>query len=109
MIVGPKTASPGARSITLGDIRDGLDKTIMIAEVSNVDILWYEPRDLDAATMSWIINDPSRPGISSLHDRGPAVLFADGTVRRLSTYQPPEDLKAMTTINGGEPVDLDHP
>jgi len=62
-------------------------------------------RDLDVTTMSWVIDDPSRPGISSPHPSGPAVVFADATYRRLSTYHPPKDLKAMTTIDGGEPVD----
>ena len=109
MIVGPKTSSPGAHSIRLGDIRDGAGRTIVIAEVSNVDIPWAEPRDLDAETMSWIIDDPSRPGISSHHDRGPAVAFADGTVRRLGPAQPSATLKAMTTISGGEAVDLEKP
>jgi type II secretory pathway pseudopilin PulG len=107
MIVGPKTAFPGVHTIKLGDIRDGAGRTIVIAEVSNVDIHWTEPRDLDAESMSWIINDPSKPGLSSLHDRGPAVLFADGTIRRLGTFQPSATLKAMTSIDGGEAIDLD--
>ncbi len=65
MIVGPKTAFPGVRTISLDDIRDGAERTIVIAEVSNVDIAWTEPRDLDAGSMSWIIDDPSKPSISS--------------------------------------------
>ena len=104
-VVGPNTAFPGAGTTKLGDIHDGPANTILVAEVSNVDIAWTEPRDLDAETMSWAIDDPKRPSISSPHDLGPAVVFADASYRRLGTYHPPENLKAMTTINGGEHVD----
>jgi Protein of unknown function (DUF1559) len=105
-IVGPNTAFPGAKTTKLGDIHDGPGSTILVAELSNIDIAWTEPNDLDAETMSWAIDDPNRPSISSPHDTGPAVVFADASYRRLGTYHPPENLKAMTTINGGEHVDL---
>ena len=105
VIVGPNTAFPGAKTTKLGDIHDGPAGTILEAEVSNVDIAWTEPRDLDVETMSWAIDDPKRPGISSRHYAGPAVIFADSSYRRLSTYHPPDELKAMTTINGGEHVE----
>ncbi len=108
-IVGPGTAFPGSKTTKLGDIHDGTAGTILVAEVSNVDIAWTEPRDLDVKTMSWVIDDPSKPGISSPHYGGPAVVFADSSYRRLSTYHPPDELKAMTTINGGEPVELEKP
>ncbi len=79
-IVGPKTAFPGSKTTKLGDIHDGPSGTILIAEVSNVDIAWTEPRDLDAETMSWAIDDPKRPSISSPHSvAGRRVrVFADG-------------------------------
>ena len=108
-IVGPKTAFPGPKSPKLGDIRDGTSRTIMIAEVSNVEIPWTEPRDLDTGTMSWVIDDPSKPGFSSHHDEGPLALFADGMLRRLGTFQPPATLKAMTTVDGGEPDEPEKP
>ena len=65
-------------------------------------ILASAPRDLDTATMSWVIDDPSRPGLSSLHHAGPGILFADGIVRRLGTSFPSGTLRALTTIAGGE-------
>jgi hypothetical protein len=103
-VIGPGTAFPGAGTTKLGDIHDGPGNTILVAEVSNVDIAWTEPRDLDVRTMSWKIDDPKRPSISSPHESGPAVVFADATYRRLGTYHPPDELKAMTTIDGGEHV-----
>jgi hypothetical protein len=108
-IVGPKTAFPGSKATKLSDIRDGTSRTIMIAEVSNVDIAWTEPRDLDTESMSWVIDDPSKPSFSSPHSVGPAVIFADAMLRRLGRFQPAATLKALTTINGGEPVDMEKP
>jgi Protein of unknown function (DUF1559) len=108
-ITGPGTAFPGSKATKLGDIHDGPGQTILVSEISNVDIAWSEPRDLDVKTMSWVIDDPSKPSISSPHESGPAVVFADATYRRLKTYHPPEALKAMTTIDGGEPVDMEKP
>jgi hypothetical protein len=102
-VIGPGTAFPGSSTTKLGDIHDGPGRTILVAEVSNVDIAWTEPRDLDVRSMSWTIDDPERPGISSPHDAGPAVVFADSSYRRLGTFHPPADLRAMTTIDGGEP------
>jgi Protein of unknown function (DUF1559) len=108
-IVGPGTAFPGSKTTKRGDVHDGPENTILVAEVSNVDIAWTEPRDLDVRTMSWVIDDPSKPGISSPHYGGPAVIFADTSYRRLITYHPPEAIKAMTTIDGGEPVHVEKP
>jgi Protein of unknown function (DUF1559) len=100
-IVGPRTVFPGSKSRRIAEIRDGTTETILLAEVSNVDVAWTEPRDLDVETMSWIINDRSKPAVSSVHSRAPTLLFADGMVRSLSTVSPAA-LKAMTTIDGGE-------
>jgi hypothetical protein len=108
-IVGPKTAFPGPKSTKLDDIRDGTSRTIIIAEATNVDIPWTEPRDLDTEAMSWVIDDPSKPGFSSPHDGGPLVMFADTMLRRLGTFQPSATLKAMTTIDGGEPDEPEKP
>ncbi len=108
-ITGPGTAFPGPKSTRLGEIADGMDRTVLVAEVANVDIPWTEPRDLDVRTMSWVINDPSKPAISSFHVRAPTLLFADGSVRGFRTFPSPKTLKAMTTISGGEAVDLEKP
>jgi hypothetical protein len=103
-ITGPKTAFPGAGTTKLADIVDGTHETIFLAEVCNLDIPWTAPRDLDTATMSFRVDDPVRPSISSKHPGGPAVVSVDATTWRLRPTTDPETLRALTTIAGGEPI-----
>ena len=104
-VTGPGTAFPGAGSTKLAEIVDGTSRTVLIAEVSNVEVAWTAPVDLDVRSMSWTIDDPSKPGFSSPHARGPLFLFADATLRRLGRSTPTSTLKALTTIKGGEAFD----
>ncbi len=103
-IGGPGTMFPGANPVTFGDVTDGLAETLMVVEVSNVDIPWTSPRDLDVCMMSFVVNDPRRPGISSKHPGGANVAFGDASVHFLRESTSRGDLKALTTISGGERV-----
>ena len=87
------------------EITDSLDCTLVAAETMSTTIHWLEPQDFDVEAMSFRINDSGTLSISSTHPRGPAVLFADGQVFRISADIDAETLRAMTTINGGETVD----
>ncbi|MDM4019444.1 DUF1559 domain-containing protein [Roseiconus lacunae] len=89
------------------DITDGLETTIAVAETRSRDIHWLEPVDFDATNMSFVVNDFGTLSISSDHPRGPAVLFGDGAVYRLSPRTDPQIVKAMVTIDGGEELDRD--
>jgi hypothetical protein len=81
-------------------------QTLALVEVADSDIHWMEPRDLDVADMSWNIQDQPHPSISSLHPYGGAnVSTVDARCRFIKSNTPPEVLKAMTTINGGETAD----
>jgi Protein of unknown function (DUF1559) len=85
VIVGPETAFPGTETVKISDVRDvssGIP-VILVAEVANVDVPWMEPRDLRSDEMSFAVNDPSKPGISSEDRRGAGVVFVDGQVRQL--------------------------
>ena len=105
VIVGPDTAFPGATSTRTKDFDDGEANTILIAEINNSDIHWMEPRDLSFETMSFQLNDPKRPGISSPHPKGPGVCFHDVCSGiRLHSSISPNTLRALTTISGHEPV-----
>ena len=106
MLVGSDAFGLPEQGRPLREIADGTTYTIAIAEYAGHDICWREPKDFDVETMSFQINDPD-PGemsISSHHPGGPIVCMADGTVRQLSPDLPPEVVKAMITINGGEKI-----
>jgi hypothetical protein len=104
-VTGPGTAFPGAEALSFEDITDGPENTILFVEIANSDIHWMEPRDLDVREMSFVVNNPERPSISSPHPAGPGVVFADAiTVYRLSRTLRPETLHSLTTIARGEPV-----
>ncbi|MBC7818288.1 MAG: DUF1559 domain-containing protein, partial [Planctomycetaceae bacterium] len=105
VVVGPKTAFPGSDSTTFDDFHDGRENTILIVEIANSNIHWMEPRDLNVDEMSFVLNDPKQPSISSPHPRGPAAVFADAiSAYPLDVSLRPETLQALTTIAGEEPV-----
>ena len=105
VVVGNDTMFPGAQSRSIKDITDGVENTIAVVEINNSDIHWMEPRDLQFEEMSFIINDPSSPSISSEHAAGPHVVFLNrktkyvkgGAVR-------PQTVRALLTANGREEV-----
>ena len=103
VITGPGTAFPGSSSTREEDFADGLNNTILLAEIANSDINWLEPRDLDVGQMSFLANEPSRPSISTSRRTGPYVVFADRiTAHRLTSSLSEETLQSLTTIAGGE-------
>ncbi|RCS54414.1 DUF1559 domain-containing protein [Bremerella cremea] len=104
MLVGPHAFGRKEEGIRWQEITDDPATTIAVAETASRSIHWLQPKDLDVETMSFQINDPKKPSISSHHPYGPHVLFFDGTVTQLSPDLPPEVLKAMITIDGGEKI-----
>jgi hypothetical protein len=88
--------------LVLDDISDGPDKTIMLVELADSDILWTEPRDLSIQEMGFQINK-LKHDVSSKHAGGASVLFWSGRVEFLPNTTTVQALKAMCTIHGGEP------
>ena len=108
VVVGPDTIFPGNLPTSLSDLHDGPENTILLAEVANSNIHWMEPRDLNADTMSFVVNDAIRPSISSHHTAGPAVVFLDyGSAYRIDASLRSDTLKALTTIAGNEHISRD--
>jgi prepilin-type processing-associated H-X9-DG protein len=106
-ITGPGTMFPGTGSVKFADVTDGLANTLLIVEVANVNIPWTAPQDLDVRTMSFGVNDPKRPGISSKHPGGANVVFGDASYRFLPEAISPGNLRALITIAGGEGISAD--
>lgn len=107
VVTGPGTIFPDSATVMLSEIKDGDASTIIAVEVVNVDIPWTEPRDLDLRTMSFRFNDPNRAGISCRHPGGPGFSLADAQCRRLRKLITPQQLSALFSINGQEPLDMD--
>ncbi len=104
-IVGDTTAWPDNRSITFNDIGDGVTNTIVIAESHTLEAFWSQPIDLRFDQMTFTVNDPKGPGISSPRKRGPLVAFADGTVLHLNPKTPQDVVRSLLTANGGETIE----
>jgi hypothetical protein len=100
-VVGPNTLWRPGKPVTLKDVTDGTSNTILIPENRGLNVPWMSPWDLDFNTMDWTINSPS--GISSKYD-APAAVMMDGSVRRLSPTITPAALRALATMDGGEPL-----
>ncbi len=105
-VVGANTIWPGAESTKLTDISDVPDDTLLVVEVADSGIHWMEPRDLHVVQMAPTINPAAGQGVSSSHAHVANVLFADGFTYSLSDGISPQDLRAMLTRSGGEPVDI---
>ena len=102
-ITGSGTAFPGSRTTRTAEFTDGLDNTILLAEIADSNINWLEPRDLQVEEMSFAVNDKQKPSISSSRHRGPYVVFADSIrTHQVTPSLRPEALRALTTIAGGE-------
>lgn len=106
-VTGAHTAG-GA--IPARDITDGTSNTGMVVEACGVDRVWTNPVDVDIDSQPIGINLPSdrrfqSPGwISSHHSGGAHIAMADGSVRFVNEKIDPKLLKALVTIDGGEPV-----
>lgn len=98
-VVGKETMWPGAKGRKRDEVKDPDGDTILIVENNGLGVHWMEPRDLAFDTMDFRIDSPA--GVSSWY-RGPAVVTAEGGVRKLSVDMPPETLRAALTVAGGE-------
>ncbi len=78
-ITGPGTYFPGSTSARIAEDAGRL----VVVEVSNAEIPWTMPRDLDISTMSLQVNDPGEPSVSSKHPNGANGCFDDYRVKFL--------------------------
>lgn len=109
-VVGPGTVWPGVKPTNMSQIIDGTSNTILVVEVHDSGISWLEPRDLHVTQMPMTINSLRGQGISSRHaspnDKGrgkrAVAVFCDGHTQSLPNDLPPETLRRLLTISGGE-------
>ena len=103
VVVGEETAFPPNRNVKLEEITDGPENTILLVETLLESQCWTEPLDLEFSSMNFTIGR-STNGLSSYHPGGVNVCFADGNTYFLTSEISPDELKALLTISGGEPV-----
>lgn len=98
----------GAAGMSIQDILDGTSNTLLVVEACGREIVWTEPKDVQANDEALGVNLPgdlpgrSRGAISSYHRGRAGVLLGDGSVRELNDKTDPNVIKALSTTNGGE-------
>src|SRR5262249_54312552 len=86
-------------------VKDGVSNTIVLVEMQNSGIKWAEPRDLDLSSLPLGITAQNLPQWLSAHSGGFNAVFADGSVRFISSQIPWQVFMAFLTENGGEQID----
>ncbi len=105
VVIGSKTAWPGATAIGIDDISDGTSNTVLVIEVRDAGIPWLAPVDLAFEEAGVPPTDQEGRHPSSAHTGGGFVLLADGAVRFVNTTLVPEIWKGLLTRAGGEKID----
>ena len=105
-VIGPETAWPGTETRSRQDIHDGAGETILVVEMAKAGIPWMKPEDLDFERMSFRVNGGSGRGPGS-QISGARALLGTGHVLELPDELSPITVRAMLTIDGGEPVATD--
>lgn len=109
VVVGPKTIFPGAVPVPISDISDGTVNTILLVEAADREVNWLEPKDLTYEEGRRGINAPTDRGISSHHNGGAMVAFADGSRELLPDQIPLQQLQLLLERNDGRPGSMHRP
>lgn len=105
MIVGPNTITDGpSTKKSLADVTDLPFDTFLVVETAGSRVHWMDPRDLTEHGLSQDSYSPSPPMIWGEHSAGAHAVMCDGSVRVIPDAIEPDQLKAMSTISGGEAV-----
>jgi hypothetical protein len=117
-VAGPGTAWPGRTGARLKDITDGTGNTVLLVEIADSDTHWMEPRDvsLEEALSGYNgeLRVPSSHHYSertyffcSTYPLVGSVLLADGSCHCLQRQPSRDEIAALLSIDGGEPINND--
>jgi hypothetical protein len=98
-IFGPQCVFRGADPVSLKEITDISSDTMLIADVTEVEIPWTKPEDIDIAQHP---KAGDRFGLSSDHIPGFQAVFADGGVHFMNTSLDQATFDALYTRNGND-------
>lgn len=115
-VIGDHTAWRLRQNATFADVSDAPGQTILLVELPGSDIHWFEPRDLTVDEFVTLCGDIARGARKANHTTRPLwmqtegqpflhVGLVDGSIQRLPVSTPPDVLKALLTIDGGEIID----
>jgi type II secretory pathway pseudopilin PulG len=107
VVVGKNTIFPGATSVTMDKVTDGLANTLLVVESTESGISWMEPKDLDASKMNYGINSGTTNCIRSYHPYGAQAVFADTQTHFLTDDLPSEYVEALTTAANADHAPLE--
>ena len=102
MLVGGEGVSMGTEPVKAVEVTDGVSETILVVEVTGSGIHWMEPEDLEWEEVDFTINGAK--SISSEHEGGAHVMMCDGLVEFLKDDMAADEVRALATRAGGEPV-----
>lgn len=95
--VGKQSAFPGTTTVSRNQITDDQRQTVYVFEAKASSVGWTQPNDLEEGRSSL---DPG-VDVGSEHSHGMNVLLSTGEVRFLREEFGAQELRAMSTINGG--------
>jgi len=99
-VLGPRCVFRGSNPAALSEVPDG-GTTLLIGEVTDADIPWTKPEDVDVAQHPRL---GDRMGFSSDHGAGVNFGFVDGRDRCVRREMSQRTVDALYTRDGGEPV-----
>lgn len=103
-VIGPRTLWPGSEVRRFVDVTDGLSNTIAVVEVASAGIHWLEPRDLTVAELQAMMHLVEQSTPTTNHSGRRFVLMADSSVQWLQDDIASQQLNALLTIDGREPI-----
>lgn len=100
VLVGKSYAFEGEKGKRLADFTDGTANSVLLVEVDDAQAIeWTKPHDYEVD-----LDNPTA-GLRRLPDDSFPALFADGKRRLISLKRPAQEIHALFTIAGGEPIE----
>jgi hypothetical protein len=105
-VIGDQTAWPYDKSRTHEEMTDGVSHTAIVVEVTGLNVPWTAPRDIDFDLLDFTVGSKSDYGVKSMHPSGAVVLLGDGSTTTVPVTSPPDLLRSLLTVAGGEHIQL---
>lgn len=102
-VTGPETAWSPDGDISLDDITDGPEQTVMLLEVPHRRVNWTEPRDIGIDEAVELLSGPRPRDERDFYIDG-SMTMADGRTYQIPFNLSKSEAKALFTINAGDEI-----